>query len=123
MPEAVQIFGLLLHILGRPSHQGQASGGLREFRQWQIGAMREAELLMAEDALLKEYVVDRQNELESVQADFEALMKVVNRKKWKPENNLQLDMMRDLTEAPGLSAKCRETLQKRGPLNRRIDKI
>lgn len=114
MPEAVQVFGLLLHILGRPSHQGQASGGLRDFRQWQIGAMYQAEQLMAKDSLLKEYVIDRQNELQSVQADFEALMKVINRKKWKLDNNLKLDMMRDLAEASGLSARCKETLQKRG---------
>lgn len=114
MPEAVQIFGLLLHILGRPSHQGQASGGLRDFRQWQLGAMYEAEQLMSKDALLKEYVADRQNELQVVQDDLVSLMKVADRNKWKLENHFRLDMMRELAEASGLSAKCKATLQKRG---------
>ena len=113
IPEAIEIFGLIFHILGRPSHQGQPSGGLKDFRQWQIGAMYQAEQLIAEDPLLKEYVVDRKNELKILQSDFDALMKVINRKKWKLNQNLKLDMMRDLAMATGLSLKSKAVLQKR----------
>ncbi len=114
IPEAIQVFGLLFNILGRPSHQGAASGGLRDFRQWQLGAMYEAEQLMIQDSLLNEYVNDRKQEIDDVIADYEALMKLINKKKWKVESNLQLEMMRELANAPGLSPKCRATLQKRG---------
>lgn len=113
IPEAIEIFGLLFHILGRPSHQGQASGGLRDFRQWQIGAMYQAEQLMAEDSLLKEYVSDKQTEIKKVIGDYEALLKVINKKKWKLDNKLRLDMIRDLVSANGLSQTAKRTLQKR----------
>ena len=113
IPEAIQIFGLLFHILERPSHQGQASGGLKDFRQWQVGAMYQAEQLMEEDSLLKEYVADKQEEIKKIKADFEALMKVINKKKWKLDNKLKLDMIRDLASASSLSRTAKATLQKR----------
>lgn len=112
IPEAVELFGLLFHILGRPSHQGPGSQGLREFRQWQIGAMARAEDLMTDDSLLKEYVSEKQNELKRINSDYEALVKVANRKKWKLNGKLKLDMMRDLMQANGLSPTAKATLQK-----------
>ena len=111
--EALEIFGLLFKILGRPSHQGNASGGLRDFRLWQLRAIQRGEELMEENSLLKEYVNDRYNECEFIKADYEALMKVIKKKKWKLNNNLKLDMIRDLTMAAGLSQKAKKTLQKR----------
>jgi DNA helicase-2/ATP-dependent DNA helicase PcrA len=112
-PEAIDIFGLLFHILERPSHQGQASGGLREFRLWQTGAMYQAEQLMAEDSLMKEYVEDRKKEIKGIKADYEALLKVINKRKWKLDNAFKLDMIRDLANASGLSQKAKSALQKR----------
>ncbi|MCJ8291031.1 MAG: ATP-dependent helicase [Crocinitomicaceae bacterium] len=113
IPEAVQVLGLLFHILGRPSHSGAASGGLKEFREWQVRAMSTATVLMKEDSLLKEYVDDKIKERDGILADYEALMKVVNKKKWKVNNALHLDMMRDLANAAGLSKKSQTVLQKR----------
>ncbi|MBU3926559.1 MAG: ATP-dependent helicase [Bacteroidetes bacterium] len=114
VPEAVMIFGLLFHILGRPSHQGPASSGLRDFRLWQIGAMNQAEQMIHSDSMLKDYVTDRQKEIQIILSDYESLIKIVNRNKWKLNNPFNLDMMRDLAAAPGLSQKCKATLQKRG---------
>ncbi|MBW2937535.1 ATP-dependent helicase [Aureisphaera sp. CAU 1614] len=115
--ESLDVFGLMLHILGRPSHQGQASGGLQDFRMWQIRAMTRAEQLMSQDSFLKEYVEDRQTEIKGMLSDYEALMKIINKKKWRLEKPLQLDMMRDLANASGLSNKCKLTLQKRAFLD------
>ena len=115
--ESLDVFGLIFHILERPNHQGQASGGLQDFRMWQIRAMTRAEQLMAADSSLKEYVQDRQNEIKVMQSDYEALLKVVNKKKWKLDKPIQLEMMRDLTTASGLSSKCKSTLQKRAFLD------
>ena len=75
--------------------------------------MYQAEQLMAEDSLLKEYVTDKQEEVKKIKADYEALMKVINKKKWKLDNNLKLDMIRDLASASGLSQTAKATLQKR----------
>ncbi len=112
VPEAIQIFGLMMSILGRPSHAGNASQGLRDFRAWQIECLSEAQSIIAADELLKEYVKDRVQELELIKGDYEALMKVVNKNKWSIKNKLKLDMIQSLHGAPGLSLKCKSTLQK-----------
>ncbi len=111
--ESFEIFGLLFSILGRPSHQGRASSGLQAFRDWQNTCLFEASQIISEDSLLQEYIKDRQQEINAILNDFESLMKVVNRKKWKLDQPLKLEMMRDLAMAAGLSPKCKATLQKR----------
>lgn len=113
IPEAVEVFGLLFHILERPSHQGQAGRGLNEYRQWQLNCMHRADQLMGADSLLKEYIKDRQNEIASIKADYQALIKIINKKKWKLDRPLKLDMIRDLASAIGLSQSAKTTLQKR----------
>lgn len=112
VPEAIQIFGLMMSILGRPSHAGNASQGLRDFRTWQIDCLSVAQTIIASDDLLKEYVKDRVKELELIKGDYEALMRVVNKNKWNIKSNLKLDMIQPLQNASGLSPKCKSTLQK-----------
>ena len=60
VPEAKAIFGLIFLILGRPSHAGAASPGLKEFRNWQLASIQVADKLLQEDALLREYLVGRE---------------------------------------------------------------
>ena len=112
VPEAAQIFGLMFKILGRPSHQGPGSAGLRDFRSWQLHCIEEADKIIANDSLLKEYINDRVKELEFINHDYEALMKVVNKNKWNVKAKLKLDMIPSLASASGLSSKCKATLQK-----------
>jgi DNA helicase II / ATP-dependent DNA helicase PcrA len=113
VPEAQLVFGLLFHVLGRPSHQGSASQGLQQFRNWQLNALSEASKVIASDSFLKEYITDRQNEIKEILSDYEILMKVVTRNKWNLKKPFILDMLRELSTASGLSRKCRTTLQKR----------
>ncbi len=110
--EASQIFGLMFVILGRPSHQGPASEGLRNFRSWQLSSIAEAEGIINSDGLLKEYVKDRTNELNQIKSDYNALIKVVTKNKWNIKNKFKLDMLPLLANASGLSQKCKATLQK-----------
>ncbi|WP_339659750.1 ATP-dependent helicase [Croceibacter atlanticus] len=121
--EAKQIFGLLFLILGRPSHQGQAYGGLASFRGWQLEAIAEAEKLLKQDSLLAEYIEDRKTELVSIEADYYALLRVVNKKKWDIKKPLKLEMIRDLHSASGLSAKSKAILQRQGFQNTLKKKI
>jgi len=102
IPEVQEVFGLIFQVLGRPSHQGPGSQGLRDFRQWQLDAMKEAQNLIDEDSLLEEYVNDRRQELNLLTSDYEALIRVVKKKKWDVRKNLKLEMMRDLAFAPGM---------------------
>ncbi|MFN8887268.1 MAG: 3'-5' exonuclease, partial [Cyclobacteriaceae bacterium] len=61
---------------------------------------------------LEEYVSDRRAEIDSIKSDYDALMNVVNKKKWDINKPLKLEMMRDLATASGLSAKSKAILQK-----------
>jgi DNA helicase-2/ATP-dependent DNA helicase PcrA len=110
--EASQIFGLIFTILGRPSHQGPASAGLRNFRAWQLDSMAQAETIIQADPLLKDFVSDRKNELSLISNDYEALMKVVTKNKWNVNSKFKMDMLPLLAKAAGLSSKSKATLQK-----------
>jgi DNA helicase-2/ATP-dependent DNA helicase PcrA len=113
LQEVKEVFGLIFSILGRPSHQGGASQGLQSFRNWQLVCLHEADKLIGEDKFLAEYIQDRKNELQKINEDYEALMKVINRKKWNINKPVELNMMRDLATASGLSNKSKQVLQKR----------
>jgi DNA helicase-2/ATP-dependent DNA helicase PcrA len=112
IPESRKVFGLIFQILGRPSHSGPASSGLREFREWQKASMLWAEELMEQDTALTEYVNDRREELKRILADYESLMKVVKKNKWDINKALKIDMMKDLVSAPSLSSIAKSTLGK-----------
>jgi DNA helicase-2/ATP-dependent DNA helicase PcrA len=112
VPESIALFGLLFTLLGRPSHQGRASQGLQSFRDWQNTCLKAADEIIAGDSLLQEYLNDRKKEITFIMNDYEALMKVVTKKKWDPSKAIKLDMMRNLANASGLSAKSKTILQK-----------
>lgn len=117
IPEAIEIFGLIFHVLGRPSHQGAASGGLKDFRQWQLGAMYQAELLISDDPQLKEFVNDRVLELKGISEDYEILINRIDKRKWKLDQKVNIDVIRDLVQVSGLSSRAKATLQKKAFLD------
>lgn len=112
VPEAMDIFGLMLTILGRPSHQGNASHGLRDFRAWQMACLDKASKLIKADNLLKEFVQDKQNEIALITSDYKAMLSVAIKHKWNPKSKFKLEMLPGLVGASGLSAKSKTTLQR-----------
>ncbi len=110
--ESKEIFGLIFSVLGRPSHAGAASPGLKEFRSWQLECLEIAKELMGADAQLTDYIKDRKADIAAISADYEALMKVVAKQKWDLKKPVKLEMLRTLASASGLSSKCKATLQK-----------
>jgi len=112
VPEALQVFGLIFSILGRPNHLGAASAGLRTFRAWQLRCLAEAEDLIRKDSLLQEFIFDRRKELETITNDYSVLIKVANKNHWDIKNRLKLEMIPALAQAAGLSTKAKNTLQR-----------
>lgn len=112
VPEAIQIFGLIMTILGKPSHSGNASKGLAEFRTWQSSCLAEAEALIEADELLKLYVHDKKKELYQIKNDYEALIAAVSKNKWNLKSRIKLEMLPYLASVSNLSLKCKATLQK-----------
>ncbi len=111
--ESMHVFGLLFYIVGRPSHQGNASQGLQMFRNWQLRSMEKAKELIEGDTFLKNYIVDRKNEIEKIIDDYDALIRVVLRNKWGLDKPFKLEMLRPLSSASSLSQKCKAILGKR----------
>lgn len=118
--EAVVVFGLFFKIFGRPSHQGQGSRGLQEFRAWTIRCIAKAEEMIAEDRLLAEFIEDRKNEIDSIIRDYEKLIEFVERKNWNLKSSFRKEWRVRLVNLTGLSAKTRKILSSQY-LNKAID--
>ncbi|MCB0533325.1 MAG: ATP-dependent helicase, partial [Saprospiraceae bacterium] len=112
--EARAIYGLLFQVFGRPSHQGSASPGLQEFRNWTLQCMAFADALMDDDPFLHTFVQERQAELATTVQDYELLLHHTEKKKWPLDAPFREEMIRELAALSGLSAKARQSLTRRG---------
>lgn len=102
--EATEMFGVLLHIFGKPGKGPYSGGEYDEFHGWMDDALEEGEQLLDADPRLREYVADRKDEIRTAVRDYEALMEVVEEKGWDLEEPYDLDeMKRPLHNAEGLS--------------------
>ncbi len=105
--ESLDVFGLLLHIIGHPP-QGEYRGrDYDQFRDWAERAETRAKALMIKDQLIKRYVGDCKDKLENARADYEALLKVVEKNHWELTSAYDPDKMkRPLLKANKLSEQC-----------------
>jgi DNA helicase-2/ATP-dependent DNA helicase PcrA len=102
--EAVDLFGLFLHVFGRPVRGDFAGEDYRDFHDWVDTAYARGQELRSGDRALDRFVKDRQKEIETAVADYQLLAAVVERKKWNPKEPYDLKTMkRPLYEASGLS--------------------
>ncbi|HNK64277.1 MAG TPA: ATP-dependent helicase, partial [Anaerolineales bacterium] len=109
--ESLDVFGLLLHILGRPPRGEFHGGDYDGFQDWAVKAETRAKALMMKDALLKRYVDDIRQELEQASTDYEALLKAVGKARWDLDAPYQRDKMkRVLSSAQGLSERAKKLL-------------
>ncbi len=104
--EAVAVFGILLHIFGKPARGDYPGQDYRDFHIWIDDARAVGKALIKDDRYLKQYVDDRQTEIETAVSDLQALMAVVSRRRWDLTRPYDLaTMKRPLYTAPGLSAR------------------
>lgn len=102
--ESLDVFGLILQVLGRPPAGEFHGRDYDHFMDWVARVEQQGKALMVHDPLIKRYVETRRSELESARNDFQALMTVVDRSRWNlkapyiPET-----MKRPLYSATGLS--------------------
>lgn len=109
--ESLQVFGVMLKIFDRPHYGTNNLGqGLREFRNWMIKSMAVADSIISKDSQLKTYIDDRKSELELIQSDYEALLKVAKKKNWNLKDSFKTSMIRDFANASNLSAKAKKNL-------------
>ncbi len=108
--EAEMIYGVFFHIFGRPSHAGKASHGLQEFRTWTIRCMNRAEELMDEDPQLKNYIEERQKEIDQLMKDYIILNDTIARNGWNFKQDLDDNIIRILASASNLSPKTKKNI-------------
>lgn len=108
--EAMAVYGLFFKIFGRPSHQGNASRGLQQFRNWTLECIARAEQLIAEDKSLADFISDKQKEIAILLTDYEKLIGFIDRKKWNLKYTFRQEWLRSLANIAGLSAKTKKIL-------------
>ena len=102
--ESDDVFGLFALTLGLPEIQGGWGGDYAAFGKWLDQIEQKAKQLVKADPALKQFVIDKRNEVNTACRDFEALKRVVEHENWSLKEPYDLmRMKRKLYNAPGLS--------------------
>lgn len=111
VPESVALFGLCLRIFGRPARGDFGGEDYHNYLAWLDHAETLSEALCQADRRLDAYVRDRQAEIARAVADYEALVKVVERQEWRLDQPYEpRRMKRALYDASRLSETARRKL-------------
>lgn len=111
VPEAVAVFGLFLHIFGKPARGDFGGEDYEHYREWMDAADATGESLRQADKRLDAFVRDRKAEIERAVSDNRALVQVAERQGWRLDAPYTLrQMKRALYETPRLSETARRKL-------------
>jgi DNA helicase-2/ATP-dependent DNA helicase PcrA len=94
--EIQDMMGCMLNIFDRPHYGSEVSVGIREYRQWMINCMARASDLAKVDGQLKQFINDKKNELDSLQADYHIMINTAKRKKWDIRRPATDEMIRTM---------------------------
>ena len=109
--ESCDVFGLIALILGLPEIQGGWGGDYGEFGDWLGQIEHNAKQLTREDPALKQFVVDKREEVNTACRDYQTLKRVVDSEKWSGKEPYDIPRMkRKLYDAPGFSETGRKLL-------------
>jgi len=113
--ESIKVFGLIQMIFGGPqfTERNKTSRGMREFQQWLGLCDTTAKELVKADKQLKEFIKDRQMEVETIINDYQILSDILKRKKIDIDKSCNLDLIRDFSNAASLSNKAKKNLTNR----------
>ena len=101
--EATALFGVYMHIFGRPPHSDYSSMDYEQFHSWIDRAYDLASTLMDADPQLASYVKNRKNEIETVVTDYKSLLEIVTFHSWDQNAPYSISAMEPpLSTAPGL---------------------
>lgn len=117
--EAVAVFGIFLHIFGKPGRGDFAGQDYADYHDWIDSSFDSAHGLIQSDRNLAHFIKDRQTEIEAAKADFLSLTKLAKRRGWQLDQPYDpLKMKRDLAALAGLSDRTRKNL-----VNRYFDRV
>jgi DNA helicase-2/ATP-dependent DNA helicase PcrA len=111
VPEATDVFGVFLQILGKPKRGDFPGHDYHEFHNWLDGAEARGKELVGEDKELKGLVRNRQEDIRRAIEDRQGLFKVISRANWDLNSPYRPDVMkRRIHEAAGISDKARRSI-------------
>ena len=111
VPESIEIFGILIHILGKPD-KGKFSGrDFDAFHDWMDLCYETAEIIIQKDSMLKSYIEERRGELTKILNDYRRLIKTVEKEGWDLMTEFDVDTMRrPLGDTTGISKSVHDAL-------------
>lgn len=102
--ESYDVFGLIALILGLPEIQGGYGGDYKEFEDWLIQIESTAKQLTKEDPALKQFVLDKREEVNTACKDYLLLTKIAEQENWSLKDPYDPSRMKHrFKDAPGLS--------------------
>lgn len=108
--EAIDFYGLMLHVFGKPKHDFKASRGLKEFQSWLGKCIDRADAHLKRDKNINEFVKDKKNEIETVLRDYDILTNYLKKKDIELTEDFNLNMRRSILNLSGLSEKAKKLL-------------
>jgi DNA helicase-2/ATP-dependent DNA helicase PcrA len=112
VPEAVSVFGVFLHIFGKPTRGEFPGEEYNSYFDWIDSSFAEAESIIAKDKNLGRFIEDRQAEIATAIHDRQVLLKRIEKRGWHLDQAYDLEQMRDdLTGIKNLSEPARRNLR------------
>jgi DNA helicase II / ATP-dependent DNA helicase PcrA len=112
VPEAVAVFGVFLHVFGKPTRGEFPGEEYNHYFDWIDSSFEEAEGIIKGDKKLKRYVEDKQAEITQAVHDRQVLLKRIEKRGWKLDEPYDINVMRnDLSGIPTLSETARRDLR------------
>lgn len=108
--EAVDVYGLMMQLFGKPKHDFKASSGLRDFQKWMSLCDDTAAMIIKNDKNIKEFISDKKSEITTVLKDYEILIHYLEKKNIELNDNFNLNMRRSIINLSGLSEKAKKLL-------------
>lgn len=102
--EAVDVFGIFLHIFGKPTRGLYPGRDYNDYFNWVDDSFKVGKAIIDADPMLQQFVQDRKADLERAQRDYLALVSLVNRRGWRVDQPYDLaTMKRPLHDMVGIS--------------------
>ncbi len=102
--EAMLVFGVLVHILGKPTRGIYSSQDYNDFHDWLRRSEDEVQALFSKDKGLKEFIAAKQAEIKRVISDYQRLMTMIGDMGWDENEIYDITRMRrPLYDTSGIS--------------------
>jgi DNA helicase II / ATP-dependent DNA helicase PcrA len=110
VPEAVAVFGVFLHIFGKPVRGEFPGEEYNHYFDWIDSSFAEAEGLINADPNLKQFIEDKQAEIAQAVQDRQILLAKAEERGWTLDEPYDIDRMRDVLIGTSASTAGRRTL-------------